>query len=369
MTKRVFLLMGLAILAVVWSHAAGMGQIAMILWADRYRPVSVPNFDQVGTLPYYVLLAIRQLTIWGVPAFLFISGFFMAYAARGSQSALSWKMVRTRLVYLLVPYVIWSAMCFAGDALEGLTYAPREYLERLVFGRAHGSYFYVPLLVQFYLLAPLLAPVARTRGRLLLVVAACLQGSAIGLRYLLLFWIDEADLGPLIHLQAPWLFVIWCFFFVLGFVGGFHLTELKLWLARRKWALLAAMIALAPLAIVEPEMIYLNTGVDRRFVPLTIATNLYSVAFLLCFLAFEISLPFPRGISEVGKRSYAIYLLHLKTMQFFGRVIRQIAPWMLAHQVLLFKPLMFAIGLGVPLLFMALVARLPARRVYRYLFG
>ncbi len=371
MTRRVFLLMGLAILAVVCSHAAGWGQIAMFLWTDRYRPVTVPNFDQLGSLSYYVLLIIRQLTVWSVPAFLFGSGFFVAYAARGSQAALSWKMVKVRIVNLLVPYVIWSIVCFIGDALQGITYVPVEYLERLAFGRADGGgYFYIPLLCQFYLLSPLIVPIARTRGRRLLFISALLQLGALSLRYLDLFEAGIAGLHLITIITASWLFIRWSFFFALGIVCGFQVGQLKGWLARHKQGILVAMIVLGLLAVVEPEVIYRTTGKEWRFVPFTIATSLYSVAFVLCFLASgEVSIPYPRIVHQIGRRSYAIYLLHIKVMEFVARIIRQILPWMLAHQVLLFQSVIFVFGLGVPLLFMAFVARSPMRRSYHYLFG
>ena len=97
MFKRVFLLMGLATVAVVCSHAAVWGDMAMWWWADRWSPVSVPNYDMDATLPYYLLLIQRKLAHFSVPAFLFFSGFFLSYAASGSASGVSWKTVRTRV--------------------------------------------------------------------------------------------------------------------------------------------------------------------------------------------------------------------------------------------------------------------------------
>ena len=67
MARRILLLSGLAILAVVLNHAGGFGQIAMFLWADRYRPVSVPNWDQLGTPVHYALLTIRSVGVFAVP--------------------------------------------------------------------------------------------------------------------------------------------------------------------------------------------------------------------------------------------------------------------------------------------------------------
>jgi membrane-bound acyltransferase YfiQ involved in biofilm formation len=371
MTRRVFLLMGLAILAVVLSHAAGWGQIAMFLWTDRYRPVTVPNFDQLGTLPYYALLLIRQLTLWAVPAFLFVSGFFVAYAARGSQSAVSWKMVWTRVRNLLVPYLIWSGVIFVGDALQGNTYTALGYLARIVTGQADGTYFYVPLLCQFYLLAPLIVPLAKTRGQLLLGAAAVLQAAALGASYLALSRAvpPALDLVARVLLQ-PWLVFLWAVYFPLGIVVGCRLEPVKEWLARHRWQLLLTTIVLAGLAIAEPEAIYRIAGQERRFTPLTLATSLYSVAFILCFLAFgNLGNRLSGMLSQLGTKAYGTYLLHMKVMEFSARAIRQFAPWMLAHQVLLFMPVMFTVGLGVPLLFMAGVAKSPARKYYRYLFG
>ena len=78
MRRQIPILRGLAILAVVYNHATGWGYTAMFWWADRYRQVgSLPNYDQMGSLPYYVLAVIQQLAQFSVPAFLFISGFFI----------------------------------------------------------------------------------------------------------------------------------------------------------------------------------------------------------------------------------------------------------------------------------------------------
>ena len=370
MSRRVFALSGLAILSVVWSHAAGWGQIAMIYWADRYRPVSVPSFDQVGSLAYYVLLVIRQLNVFAVPAFLFVSGFFVAYAARGNSLGLNWKLVRVRITHLLIPYFIWSLVIFLGDALQGNTYAPLEYVRRLVVGSADGSYFYVPLLCQFYLLAPLMVPIAKTRTRLLLCVAGLVQLVTIGVWYLPLLGVTGPALRVILDAVPGWAFFRWAFFFPLGLVSGFQTTKLQNTLLRFRPLLLATLIVLGVLAVIEPEAVYRTSGQEWRFVPLTISTALYSVAVILCFLGLSRIPDFASSIFyRLGSRSYGVYLLHQKAMELAARLLRQAAPAVLAHQVLVIKPLALAVGLGAPLLFMLAVAKSPLRRFFRYLFG
>lgn len=370
MTRRIFLLNGLAILATVCHHAASRGSIAMFWWTDRYRPVTVPNFDQLGTLPYYVLLVISRLTLFAVPTFLFVSGFFTAYAARGNQSVLSWKMVKVRLTNLLVPYLLWSLVIFVGEFLQGITYPPGEYLRRLTLGGADETYFYVPLLCQFYLLSLVVIPIAKTRGKLVLLVSALLQLGAMSPMYLGLLWEGQAPALDVIRSMTPsWLFIGWTFFFAFGVVSSFHLKQLKEWLRRHKWHLLVAVIVLGLMTVIEPEIVYRSTEKELYFGANPLSRCLFSVAVILCFLAFDrISISFSGILHQPGRRSYGIYLLHSQVLEFVARVIRQIAPWILACQSV-FQPLLVVMGVGVPLLFMATVSRSGARKFYRYLFG
>jgi peptidoglycan/LPS O-acetylase OafA/YrhL len=350
------------------------GYTAMFWWTDRYRPVTVPNYDQFGTLLYYGIGLVRKLTAFSVPAFLFVSGLFVAYAARGSRSTLSWKVVKVRLTNLLVPYTIWSVVIFVGDFLQGTTHTPVEYLRRLVFGGAAPPYFYVPLLCQLYLLSPLLVTVAKTRGRQLLLVSALVLLSMISLGYLNLYGIVVGMEMPVVDrmraLLPPSSFVRWIFFFVLGVVSGLHLRQLKQWLARFRWHLLVAAIVLAILAVLEAEVIFHSTGVDWwRSTPFSIPASLYAVGFILCFLAFDkIPIPFSRLVRQIGKVSFGIYLLHWTVLQFAARAIQEFTPWLLAPTAL-FLSVLVILAVGLPLSFTTAVARSPLRRYYRYLFG
>ncbi len=105
MNKRLLTLSGLAILAVVMNHASHSGFIAMFWWTDQYLPVTVPNYDQMGSLAYYGLVAAQKLAVFSVPAFLFITGMFLSYAARGSQTHLTWRMVRRRIFEFAAPLI------------------------------------------------------------------------------------------------------------------------------------------------------------------------------------------------------------------------------------------------------------------------
>lgn len=371
MTKRVFLLMGIAIFAVVLSHAAGWGQVAMVNWADRYRPVTVPNFDAVGSLAWDIIVFVRQAVVWAVPAFLFCSGFFVAYSARGGLGKYSWKMARVRVVDLLIPYTIWSLVWFAADALEGNIYPLGEYLRRLIVGTADGgAYFFIPMLCQFYLLSPLIVPVAKGRPKHLLAATALIQLVGFVIQYLK---ISGVEVSPYISwLTAPWLFFMWTTYFALGLVCGFHSARLKQVVLQHKWILIGALVLFGAVSVFEAEAIFWATAMnyDVRYVPFTFSAWLFSIAFILAFLVFDrIAVPLPAKVNLLAGKSYGIYLIHIKAMSYVARIIRQIAPQLLAYPILVVAPVMLIVGFAVPLLLMNIVSRSPARMFYRYLFG
>jgi len=370
--KHFLLLNGLAIVGVVFSHASQWVYLAMFWWADRWRAVSVPNYDQLGSLSYYGIVILQKIGVFAVPAFLFTSGFFIAYAARG-KSTLTWRMVGVRIRNLLIPYFIWTFVIFAGEFLQGITYPPIDYLRRLVLGDAVPAYYYVFLLCQLYVLSPLLVPIAKTRGRGLLIASAAILLGVIGLFYLKLY-------GELAGVQLPAVdraidliptrsSVRFIFFFILGLVAGLHLQQFKQWLARFRWVLLIIALVTAPLAVLETELIFRSTGMDWRGGIFTMTGSVYALSFILAFMAFgTFRIPFSAIIQELGRASFGIYLLHSTVLEFFARSAQKFLPWLLASP-LLFLCMLVVVGVGVPFLLMKAFARSPFRKYYRYLFG
>ncbi|HTP08962.1 MAG TPA: acyltransferase [Anaerolineae bacterium] len=372
MNRRVFLLMGLAILAVVISHAAGWGQIAMFNWTDRYRPVTVPNYDQVGTLNDYILVVIRQLTSFAIPAFLFCSGFFVAFASRGARGEFTWRMVRARLINLLIPYLIWSNLWYVVDTLLGHGQPPGDYIPWLFTGMAAGgSYYFVPLMCQFFLLAPFIVRLAKTRPIVLLTVAGSIQAVALACKYLDAFHVGVPALSPLYwQITAPWLIFLWAFYFPLGVVCGLHGERIRQVVQRHYRTILLALGVSCILAILEPELIYRGFNAEVRFVPLAVSPTLYSLLLVVGFVMYDrAKVPLANSLYSLGGKSYGIYLIHFKAMELVSRLIRQVAPMLLTFPVAVIFPVTFVVGLAVPLLLMRLVVQTRLRKSYRYLFG
>jgi fucose 4-O-acetylase-like acetyltransferase len=363
MTKRLLLLNGIAAILVVVNHTAYYGFIAMFNWADRYRGVAVPNFDQVGSVSYYVLFIAHQVAEMAIPAFLFVSGFFIAFAARASRSGLTWEMVWSRSRKLIPPFLIWTTIFTTINYFSPLevTINIRYLLER---------YYYIPLIIQLYFLSPLLVRLVKRNWLLALLITAMIQFGTQALRHTVYLGLDFPGRNLLIDLTPVWFFPGHIFYFTIGVVAGTYLQQFSQVIVRFRWILLAAAIAFLTLTIIEYELIATIAGKNWLGYAFSgISRNLYAVFAVLAFLAFDkVRLPYPEKLSELGTKSLGIYLLNMPAMHLVALFFYWVVPWILGVQLLL-QPILFITGLGVPLIIMNLFNRPRTRVAYHYLFG
>ncbi len=367
MNRKLFLLNGLAIQAVVANHASGWGITAMFWWAHRYLPVESPNFDQLGSASYWLLVLLKQLTVFSVPAFLFVSGAFMTYAGRGTTSTLNWRTLRARLLGLLYPYLVWSLIYFVWTGFRDGPLPWWEYPLRLLAGQAVGAFFYVPVLIQLLAISVWLVRWANRRPYLVLALSAVVQFGLLALRYYQL----EAKLPWLSYGGAPdWLFLNWIFFFTAGVVVSQKQPSIGQAFKRYRWVFLVLLLAAAAPAVLEPEWRSRLDGLGSwKGTSLTISTMLYSILFILVYLGFEhIELPFSKLLYLMGGKSYGIYLSHILVLELAARVTYHLAPFILAHQIL-FMPLLIVAGVGIPYVLISVLMKSPIRSLSRYLFG
>lgn len=369
MYRRLSILSGISIIAVILNHAGGWGLVALIWWAHRYRPVESPNYDRIGSLSYYISDVIHLLTVFAVPAFLFISGFFIAYASRAGKTGLGWKSIRTRITALLIPYLVWSAYQISQDMILGETISAGQILLRVVLIGANGGFFFIPVLITFYLLSPWLVKLAKQNWKTLLLGAALIQLIPIIFRYLRLLLGPTPLLSTLIQWTPDQIFIRWAVYFPLGIVGGLYMDTFKTWLLKHRILLAVVLVGSYLAMFFETELIFFLTPDHWRPGPSSIFYVLYGLSFILTYLAFENwNIPFARAFTQIGAKSYGLYLTHFLVMTIAAKLVYHFLPWLLSQQFL-FQLLMMALGLFVPLLFMVIIARSPLKRIYPYIFG
>ncbi len=369
MVKRLLSLNGLAVLGAVINHASGWGFTAMFWWTGRYQRGPATDFSALGSAPYYALRVAEQLIMFSIPAFLFVSGFFVAFATGRRRESMGWRPIGIRIRDLAIPYLFWSLVLFAWKGAQGSFDRPIGYLESLAFGRAAAPYYYVPLLAQYFLLSPLIVPLVRKHWKPVLFAAGLLQLTVHVARYPVLLGRDVAVAEWIVSHSPGWFFPQTCFWFVFGVFAGFHLPVIKQWLSRWRRFLAGLTVISASLAFLEWEFLFRLSG--REWLPpaVTALDSLYAGAFLLTFIAFDdLHPPFTSQLRELGARSFGVYLMHAPVLEFVARLTYHGAPWILGHE-LLFQPLLILAGVGVPLTVMIAIDRSSARRCYRYIFG
>lgn len=374
MNKRLLILSGLAILAVAMNHASHAGFVAMFWWTDRYLPVTVPNYDQMGSASYYGLIAAQKLALFSVPSFLFITGVFLAYTARGSQSRLSWGVVFHRVLNLLPPYLIWSVVFYVVEYLIGGRHSAIEYVLGFV-SIDHSEFFYVPLIIVYYLLSPFLVPLAKNRPRLLVTISIVVLVAGIATGYLRQYYRFMGIENTIFSAPASYLLerpvFEFFFYYVVGLVVGFYQAPLKAFITRYRWVLLGLVFVAGALAIAEAEWIYQISDrmTDWRSRTLTLPTVLYALSFILTFMAFEqVTPPFSGLLYRLGVNTLGIYLMHKSVLLVAPKIIYHALPVILGMQFI-YQPILVALAVGLPFLFMLAIQRLPVRKYHRILFG
>jgi len=370
MFRRLLYLNGLAITGVVLFHSAGMGFVAMFSWAQRYLPAAADPMAQIGSAEYFGLRFLEQIASFAIPAFLFVSGFFIAVATGKNSQTISWKVVAARVKTLLIPYLLWSFIVLALQiVLEGKRFTVGNLAINLLIGRTNEIFYFVPLLIQFYLISPFLVRFARKNWRLFLGVTAAIQLVIILLPYVIYLNLDIPNKQAIAYFVPKWFFLARIFWFSAGIVVGFHLEQFKALFFRLRWAGVIVALISIPLGMLEWELFFRLSGGTWLSNRETLVDTLYALALITVVLGFQQArLPFEHGFERLGKDSYGIYLTHFLFIEYSAKVIYRISPGLLDYQIFL-QPFWIFIGLALPVAMMALLNRSPARKWYTYIFG
>jgi peptidoglycan/LPS O-acetylase OafA/YrhL len=278
-------------------------------------------------------------------------------------------MIAGRLKTLLPPYILWSVLILIGRGIEGHAASPGEYVEQIAFGQAAPPFYYVPVLVQLYLLSPVLAWTLKRNWKPVLLTAALVQGLVMFARYPVLLGWDVPWATWVSHHAPSWFFPHTVFWFTLGVFAGLHPALFTNWLNRWTRVMPWLTVVLGGFALIEWETLQRLSHREWLNPTATLIDGLYSGAFILTFLTvLHARVPARRQLDAIGERSFGLYLIHAPVLELIARALYHVGPGVLAHQAM-FQALLVVGGVGVPILLMALINRSRARPIYNYLFG
>lgn len=277
---------GLAISAVVIIHVVN----------NLYRVFPVHGSA------WNMLVGIDQLSRYCVPLFVFLSGF--ALAKKYEVEKFEWKSFLTKRLWKLLPlYLIWTMVYFLGGRINSNLLDLGSFglwLKIIVSGTGYYHLYFVPMIIQAYLLFPFIYSLVKKYPRMTFGLSLLLQ---LGL-YILFYITHLSD--QIMYVM----FISWQFYFVLGIL----LTRFEI--KQRYQLLVLSLIGLT--WTLFSSFSEIQRGSDliwaTRFTKWPVM--IYASGLILWLMKFNLKSEIMKWL---GKHSYLIYLSHV----FFLQIIVQ----------------------------------------------
>ncbi len=340
---------GIAIFLVILHHAIVLGTSIPIEW----------GYNRAQGLGGDALTVVSLFGWVAVPIFLFISGSFYAYAARGEPPQISFKIVKTNLIGILWPYLIWSLVYYLVEWIGvGTSFSIWATIKNLLTGYPYN---FVPLIVFYILVSPILIKLAQRIGWLSLlgVISAyqlflILKVDSIQYGLLMPGWTDNLVVPVLSRTMADW-----GIYFPLGLYLALNTKKATPILERTKWLFIVfGLIAFG-----------LTAGHALRFIKFPLSRHIFPLMLVFAVPVLRREwIPARRFFEAVGKHAYGLYLTHLVMINIFLLSMRAIFPWLLAQPYIIHLSI-FLVALFVPLWLINWINRSRLSRLSPYLFG
>lgn len=284
---------------------------------------SFVNPGNAWTPSFYLGLITGQVFNFAVPLFVFLSGLLAAGPAKGTL----WDYYRGRLVRIFIPYLAASIASFfllnhmpEWEALEGVGAHATWLARKLFYYGVEPTLYFVPLILQLYLLQPLLKALPRW-----IQSATGVRVETIVVILSLLFLTLHLVLGILCF-RGTLSYYTWCrpcsLFWLVYFFCGLHFKVLAAFFSRRALLLVGGAALLVAAVALAADFHYLT---DRSAVGANFELNnmdfAYSRPQLLAFdLAMVVALSLgvalgwnwrPSLVSFLGQYTLDIYLWHI----------------------------------------------------------
>ncbi|RHJ82713.1 acyltransferase [Parabacteroides sp. AM08-6] len=332
MEKRVVyydMLRGLAIIGVVGIHAFWSYQDYLIT-----NPMSKVDFN----------IFIRQLIGCCVPMFLALSGFFLANKDLSTFSLytkfLKKQVLRVYIPCLIfsIPFLIWGLQHYFGDSNyftkvcynRTLMCKDGNLIENVLYYLvcAESVFYFVAVIIQFYVLLPLMQKLAELKIKGLLI------GALISLlTTIILYYIAYIQNINLILIIYGGLFPFWVLYYLIGVYYGRGYRLNMSW----KTALILAIIFI-PIMYAETYYMVIDKGYN---LPAAMGNRKFSWIVYCTFVLiamFEYAKDFKANkvttfLSVAGEYSYGIYLIHLFFLLFVVKTIFPDLSWLIETPV------------------------------------
>lgn len=276
----------------VWDISRGIPVIAVVL---IHSSGFLSNYD-TGTYQNTLGVALRQIINFAVPVFLFIAGYFAFNNKKQSSS----KLIKSRLMRVLPPYIICSILYILVDFItkRKIPTGTELFLD-FALGKAMVVGYFVIVIIQYIILTPVIKRIQNQHAHLLVMSLMTIIG--LTYTYASKFWFYDSWAASFPFSAA--LFFVWYPFFHLGYYLSKYSPKISI----------GAITIPALLALCMAEGFFLNQKSGYDFATSQIKTSSFALSFAICLLIYKVrDVNFTCSkLSFLGINSFPIYLLHM----------------------------------------------------------
>ncbi len=292
---------------------------------DAFRGFAIIAVVAIHAIPWpwyrdYTVLSYRQLLNFAVPAFLFISGYWMSKKPIGSLKDYQ-IFLRRRFSRILVPYLFWSTVYLGYETIKVHDYNVTQLLCSFLTGEASIQFYFIIILTQLYILTPFLNDLNRKPYGFISVLIFNLIVLII-LYFLRLYSPTfENDFHNFFHELA----FSWIIFYQIGLLIGNKDNKM---FDSRSIPPIILITVLSFLVISEWEAITISSHFNNWLMAicaLKLSSFMYSVCIISGFLILRERLKtWPRVLVLLGNYSFGIFLIHMIILRGIAKVLHKI---------------------------------------------
>jgi peptidoglycan/LPS O-acetylase OafA/YrhL len=352
----------------VYRQFVALSGLAMLLILVNHSSTFVTTIppmlgnSAVGGWQQDILDILQVFGILAVPIYLVISGAFLVYAFQGiskeKSAGVLFKFIWSSLERILWPYLIWSIIFYlVVYFFYDIRFTWLGYVKELLVGYPYN---FVPLLIFYYLISPVVIWAGKRFPRLMLASILLYQMFLSSLLVPGLWgvvfpnWVSILRPPIIGGTMAPW-----GIFFPIGVIYGLDKSSVVPWALKYKRVLIGIFLLSLALSILD-KLSVIHAPQASYICPLA----------FVCLLPVidRNSIPMVKSLEQIGKRSYGFYLTQIVILDLVLYLVHVLVPGMFSYPVIL-AILCFLLVLWAPWGLMTQMAKPPANRIYAYLFG
>ncbi|MGF9714894.1 acyltransferase [Paenibacillus naphthalenovorans] len=272
----------------------------------------------IGSGSQAMYLALNKLSNFAVPVFIIVSGIVLFYKYQGEsfggKQVLQFYVKRVK--HVLFPYVLWSLFYYLYNQWifdrENLYMDWSRFADLLPWAEASYHLYFMVIIVQFYLLFPLMMWLCRFAWfrRSLIWIGLVIQAVFYSYNH----WVE-----PINHM--PSLCVNYFSMFTLGGWIGLHYETFAAWLRRHAaWVLPAAVVigcSFLGLFMLEGRTSIVLDGAWYHVLFFVYAAFAGLSLIRLGQLLIRFAMPAARALMALGAVSFGIYLIHPAVLTYY----------------------------------------------------